>query len=105
MKEMIHVVDIKEFLNNYGHFCLYKGNDYSKINIIELRPKSFHLIRQHFKVMDEELFESFAPINNKQAINNFFTGAGKSNSFFLFTDDKRFVLKTLKVTEFELLFT
>lgn len=55
--------------------------------------------------MDEELFESFAPINNKQAINNFFTGAGKSNSFFLFTDDKRFVLKTLKDTEFELLFT
>ncbi len=49
------------------------------------------------------LFESFAPIHNFQAIHNFFTGSGKSSSFFFFTDNKTFVLKTLKDSEKKLL--
>jgi 1-phosphatidylinositol-4-phosphate 5-kinase len=34
-----------------------------------------------------------------QAIFNFSTGAGKSPSFFFFSDDKRFVIKTLQPKE------
>mmetsp|Transcript_33233 Transcript_33233/g.23969 ORF Transcript_33233/g.23969 Transcript_33233/m.23969 type:complete len:153 (-) Transcript_33233:815-1273(-) len=47
--------------------------------------------------------KSFEPIRNVQAIHNFSTGSGQSCSFFLFTDDKVFVLKTLKPEEENLL--
>ena len=50
------------------------------------------------------LFKSFVPMNNFSAIHNFFTGSGKSESFFFFTDNKAFVLKTLKKKEKDLLF-
>jgi hypothetical protein len=49
------------------------------------------------------LFDSFSPVHNFQAIHNFSTGTGKSPSFFFFSDDKAFVLKTLKPTEKRLL--
>ena len=53
---------------------------------------------------DQEVLDAFSPANNKQAIRNFQTGSGQSSSFFLFTDNKRFVLKTLKPSEEKLLF-
>ena len=54
--------------------------------------------------IDEEfLFKSFVPLHNIQAIHNFFTGSGKSSSFFFFSDNKAFVLKTLKDSEKNLL--
>jgi len=54
-------------------------------------------------IAEEFLFKSFVPIHNVQAIHNFFTGTGKSSSFFFFSDNKAFVLKTLKETEKRLL--
>ena len=50
------------------------------------------------------MIEAFSPINNNQAIRNFSTGSGKSSSFFLFTDNKQFVLKTMRGSEEALLF-
>ena len=50
------------------------------------------------------ILDAFAPTNNNQSIRNFSTGSGKSNSFFLFTDNKQFVLKTLRPSEETLLF-
>ena len=49
--------------------------------------------------------DAFSPLNNSQAIRNFQTGSGQSSSFFLFTDNKRFVLKTVKPSEEKLLFS
>jgi len=49
------------------------------------------------------MWKAFAPVHNFQAIHNFFQGAGKSESFFFFTDNKEFVLKTLKQSERKLL--
>jgi hypothetical protein len=54
-------------------------------------------------ISEEFLFNSFAPLHNIQAIHNFFTGSGKSSSFFFFSDNKCFVLKTLKDSEKKLL--
>ena len=56
-----------------------------------------------FGIKAEYLFKSFIPLHNIQAIHNFFTGSGKSSSFFFFSDNKAFVLKTLKDTEKRLL--
>lgn len=52
---------------------------------------------------EDHLFQSFIPIHNVQAIYNFFTGTGKSSSFFFFSDNKSYVLKTLKESEKKLL--
>ena len=74
------------------------------IQITECAPKIFAGIREAFGVSDEEVLSSFYPSANNQAIRNFQTGSGQSSSFFLFTDDKRFVLKTVKPAEEKLLF-
>ena len=50
------------------------------------------------------LVRAFSPVHNFQAIHNFFSGTGKSSSFFFFTDNKEYVLKTLKDSERKLLF-
>ena len=50
------------------------------------------------------MFESFIPISNFKGVHNFVTGTGKSPSFFFFSDNKLFMLKTLKESELRILF-
>ena len=49
-----------------------------------------------------DLLNAFAPIYNVNGINNFTEGTGKSQSFFFFTDNKEFVIKTVKESEYKL---
>jgi Phosphatidylinositol-4-phosphate 5-Kinase len=86
--------------------CIYElsKNDQSKITITEHSSTIFAELRDKFGVSLDELFDSFSPIYNVQAIHNFFTGSGKSPSFFFFSDNKKFVLKTMKPSEKRLLF-
>ena len=91
-------------MDTYNDLCIYDiGPANNQIEIIEYAPQIFSEIRKQFKITDEMLFNSFAPLHNIQAIHNFFTGTGKSSSFFFFSDDKTFVLKTLKESEKKLL--
>jgi Phosphatidylinositol-4-phosphate 5-Kinase len=46
---------------------------------------------------------AFAPKENQEAMAKFGEGSGKSASFFFFTENKQFVIKTLKDEELELL--
>ena len=46
---------------------------------------------------------AFAPKENQEAMANFQEGSGKSASFFFFTENKQFVIKTLKDEELDLL--
>lgn len=73
------------------------------MEIIEYAPDLFRALRMKHGISEDLLFKSFAPIHNIQAIHNFFTGSGKSDSFFFFSDNKTFVLKTLKDSEKALL--
>ena len=73
------------------------------MEILEYAPDLFRAIRMKHGITEDFLFKSFAPIYNIQAIHNFFTGSGKSESFFFFSDNKAFVLKTLKDSERDLL--
>ena len=91
-------------MNAYNELCIYDiGPTNNTIEIIEYAPAIFSQIRQKFGISDEILFNSFIPVHNIQAIHNFFTGSGKSSSFFFFSDNKTFVLKTLKESEKKLL--
>ena len=73
------------------------------IQVIEYAPKLFRDIRKASGISSIFFLKSFLPALNFQAIHNFFTGTGKSSSLFFFTDNKFFVLKTLKEEEKTLL--
>ncbi|CDW82893.1 1-phosphatidylinositol-4-phosphate 5-kinase [Stylonychia lemnae] len=99
-----HQIDLIDFMNAFNDYLIYDiGPTNNTIEIIEFAPATFSAIRQKFGISDDLLFNSFIPIHNIQAIHNFFTGAGKSSSFFFFADNKSFVLKTLKESEKRLL--
>lgn len=103
-ESVTHRIDIKKFMVESKDLCIYDSNSAQVMEIVEYAPELFKEIRENSGVSDEFLFNSFAPIYNYQAIHNFFQGDGKSESFFFFTDNKEFVLKTLKESERKLLF-
>jgi 1-phosphatidylinositol-4-phosphate 5-kinase len=49
------------------------------------------------------LSSSFAPRENHSQMTKFQIGSGKSNSFFFFTANNQFIIKTLKEDELKLL--
>ena len=73
-------------------------NDTEKITIKEYAPKIFRNIRRKF-IREKDLFDSFVPNKNMDAIHNFKTGGGKSPSFFFFSQNKMLMLKTMKKSE------
>lgn len=70
--------------------------------VTEYAPSLFKLLRSNI-VSNRQLLTSFSPANNFKAIHNIDLGKGRSPSFFLFTDDQRFMLKTLKQSELNIL--
>jgi hypothetical protein len=48
---------------------------------------------------DEELIESLNPSVNIKQIQNAGLGAGASGSFFFFSEDRKFIMKTMSKTE------
>jgi len=73
------------------------------IEIHEYAPHLFAMIREQETFSYKIMLDSFAPNNNRTGMRNFQEGSGKSSSFFFFTDNKRFVIKTLKDSELKLL--
>jgi 1-phosphatidylinositol-4-phosphate 5-kinase len=92
-----------EAMQELGHLCFYDTTQCPTFQIIEHAPSLFLELRKKSGITEEYLFQSFAPLHNLQAIHNFFTGSGKSSSFFFFSDNKAFVLKTLKDSEKKLM--
>ena len=72
------------------------------IILTEYAPLLFRNVRKDF-VTEDQIFKAFIPSNNPEGMKNFKTGGGKSPSFFFFTDDKKFMIKTLKKSEKEIL--
>jgi 1-phosphatidylinositol-4-phosphate 5-kinase len=70
------------------------------IEVTEFAPKIFKKIRISGGISEEEIIESLNPLNNTTIIKS----QGRSNSFFISTDDSKLVLKTLKKEEFDNIF-
>ena len=66
----------------------------------EFAPKCFAYLRNLENIDMNEMISQFLPKNNKKGINE---SQGKSGSFFISTDDSKYLIKTLKVEEFELI--
>ncbi len=73
---------------------------YLNVNIIEYAPKIFAFLRNLENINLDQMIESFLPKNNKKGISE---SQGKSGSFFISTDDNRYMVKTLRSDEFELI--
>ena len=73
---------------------------YLNVNIIEYAPKIFAFLRNLENINLDQMIESFLPKNNKKGISE---TQGKSGSFFISTDDNRYMVKTLRSDEFELI--
>ena len=99
--------DTKKYIEHNINFLNYnlnddtiKKSDFLDVNITEYAPKSFAYLRHEEKIDIDEMIESFLPINNKEGIKE---SQGKSGSFFISTDDNKYMIKTLKEGEFHLL--
>ena len=75
-------------------------SEYLDVTIIEYAPKIFAYLRNLENINIDEMAESFLPKNNKQGISE---SQGKSGSFFISTDDNQYMIKTLRVDEFDLI--
>lgn len=67
--------------------------------------EKFALIRDMDNISSEDICKSFKPEFNRKAVFKAGQGAGKSGSFFFFSSDNKFIIKTLKPEEKELLFS
>ena len=74
--------------------------DYLDIKIVNYAPRSFAYLRQIEKINIDEMIESFLPKNNSQGLEK---SQGKSGSFFISTDDNKYMVKSLKSDEIDLI--
>ena len=77
-----------------------ENTDYLDVEVIDYCPKVFAYLRKLEKIDIDKMIESFLPKNNKQGIKE---SQGKSGSFFISTDNNKYMIKTLKSDELELL--
>ena len=89
---------------HFGNFSLddetVEKSDYLDIKIEEFAPKCFAYLRNLENINMPDMINQFLPKNNKKGISE---SQGKSGSFFISTDDNKYLIKTLKVEEFDLI--
>ena len=99
--------DKEKYEINFENYKEYELNDktvenseYLNVKIIDYAPKCFSYLRRFEKIDIDKMIESFLPKNNTQGLKK---SQGKSGSFFISTDDNKYMIKTLKPDELELL--
>ena len=99
--------DFSKYEINFKNYESYELNDdtivksdYLNVKVIDYAPKCFYNLRKLEKINIDDMISSFLPKNNKQGIKK---SPGKSGSFFISTDDNKYMIKTLKSDELELL--
>ena len=75
-------------------------SDYLNIKIVNYAPKSFAYLRQLENIDIDEMIKSFLPKNNSHGLKR---SQGKSGSFFISTDDNKYMVKSLKSDEIDLI--
>ena len=95
-----HKIDLTNYYNyNLGDETI-SSSPYLDVKVIDYAPKVFSYLRKIENININKMIESFLPKNNSQGIKK---SQGKSGSFFISTDDNKYMIKTLKSDELELL--
>ena len=84
---------------DFGDETINKS-DYLRIKVVNYAPRSFAYLRQLENIDIDEMIQSFLPKNNTQGIKK---SQGKSGSFFISTDDNKYMIKSLKSDEIDLI--
>ena len=63
--------------------------------IIEYLPEIFNDLRINDEISDEVMIKVFSPSKNKSAIEKMSESKGKSGSFFFYSHDRKFIIKTI----------
>ena len=99
--------DFKKYEINFQNFKNYElkdytveNSDYLNFEVMDYAPKCFSFLRNLEKIDIDKMIESFLPKNNSQGIKR---SPGKSGSFFISTDDNKYMIKSLKSDELDLL--
>ena len=71
--------------------------------IKQYAPSVFERLRLAEDITTLELIYSLSPGNNEETLESFSTGAGKSHSFFFFTQDLKYAIKTINSEEYKTL--
>ena len=71
--------------------------------IIEYLPEIFNNLRKNDNIDDNIMIKAFSPSKNKKAINKMSESKGKSGSFFFYSHDRKFIIKTIIEEERETL--
>ena len=79
--------------------CYY--NFSGSVQVTELAPTIFENLRQRDGISRQDIQASFDPLRNLKAISNAGESQGKSGSFFFFSGDKRFIIKTMTKSDLE----
>ena len=88
----------EESINKESSIYSKKTKNYDAV-ITEYCPQLFADLRKEDNLDYEELIFSLDPYENKQSMLNIKESLGKSGSFFFFTHDKKFIIKTVKEDE------
>ena len=79
---------------------LVKLREEFSISCVEFAPKIFKFLRKIDGVSEESIVNSMLPMNNKTGINE---TEGRGGSFFVNSDDREFIIKTITFEEMELM--
>ena len=86
-------------ISNNSQDSLISNNHTVPGTLIELYPKIFDSLRKIENVEDKDLAYSFDPEKNADSLRNIKESDGKSGSFFFYSHDKKFIIKTINDTE------
>lgn len=75
-------------------------NSYLNVQFIEYAPQTFNDIRKNEGIDYHEMAKSFLPMYNQTGIKR---SEGKSGTFFISTDDNKYMIKTLKSEELDII--
>ena len=107
IEEVGDSMEIEKYVINKKNFESYNINDdsvvesdYLCVKVINYAPKSFAYLRQMEHINIDEMVESFLPKNNTHGLKK---SQGKSGSFFISTDDNKYMIKSLKSDEIDLI--
>lgn len=71
------------------------------IEVTEWSPDVFAFLRHRDNYSNKILLESLDPLNNKDMVFKAGESQGKSGSFFFFSKDQRFIIKTMTDSDFK----
>lgn len=70
------------------------------IQVTEWSPDVFAFLREQDGYSNQVLLESLDPLKNKDSVFKAGESQGKSGSFFFFSSDQRFIIKTMTNSDF-----